>query len=863
MRRTAVLALVAALLLTVPSGQALASPQAPLAPVHHLDAGAAARAAAAPELDATDRWIVVLKPGEDAGRAEGRARGLGANPDHTFSHAVHGYAAKLDGRQLDSVRRDPAVAMVVADDVFSMQSQSVPTGVERVFGLRSPITTIDGVDDRVDADVAIVDTGIDRTHPDLNVVGGVNCSTSDRNAWWDSNGHGTHVAGTVGALDNGFGVVGVAPGVRLWAVRILDSAGNGLLSWYVCGLDWITAQRDPQDPARPLFEAVNMSVAKPGSDDHACGATNGDILHAAICRLVASGVTVVAAAGNNSFNASRLIPASYDEVITVSALADTDGSPGGAGGNACLSWGGYDKDDTFADFSNYGADVDLIAPGKCILSTLPGNRYGVLSGTSMAAPLVTGAVALYKSSRPLATPDQVKAALEAMGNLDWNTTTDRDPYHEPLLDVSKIVAAGDYSLNAAASQGWVQAIDGTVVVPLTVNRAEDFVAPVDLTLTPPIQLAGFTEPTAQLTGAFDPPTLTGLDATSSALTVTVPPGTPPGTYPVVVHATSGGLDHTVQLNVTVGADLLVTRLAGASRFDTAAAISAHTFSPGVGVAYIATAYNFPDALAGAAAAGTIKGPVLLVAPTGAINPATTTELTRLKPARIIVLGATGVVSEAVFNALKPFATGNNVVRYAGASRFDTAAAISAHTFSPGVGVAYIATAYNFPDALAGAAAAGTVKGPVLLVAPTGAINPATATELTRLHPGRIIVLGGTGVVSEAVKTALGTYTTGTVTRLAGTSRFDTAAAISAHTFSPGVGVAYIATAFNFPDALAGAAAAGTLKGPVLLVAPTGAINPATTTELTRLKPARIIVLGSTGVVSEAVRAALVRYATGP
>ena len=165
--------------------------------------------------------------------------------------------------------------------------------------------------------------------------------------------------------------------------------------------------------------------------------------------------------------------------------------------------------------------------------------------------------------------------------------------------------------------------------------------------------------------------------------------------------------------------------------------------------------------------------------------------------------------------------------------------------------------------MAGAAAAGTIKGPVLLVAPTGAINPATATELTRLHPGRIIVLGGTGVVSDAVKTALGTYTSGTVTRLSGTSRFDTAAAISAHTFSPGVGVAYIATAYNFPDALAGAAAAGTVQGPVLLVAPTGAINPATATELTRLHPGRIIVLGGTGVVSDAVMSALGTYATGP
>ena len=112
-----------------------------------------------------------------------------------------------------------------------------------------------------------------------------------------------------------------------------------------------------------------MSVAKSGSDDRNCGYTNKDAMHKAICRLVAAGVTVIAAAGNNSFSASRLIPASYNEVITVSALADTDGIAGGTGGNSCKSWGSYDSDDTYANFSNYGADVDLIAPGKCIWST--------------------------------------------------------------------------------------------------------------------------------------------------------------------------------------------------------------------------------------------------------------------------------------------------------------------------------------------------------------------------------------------------------------------------------------------------------------------------------------------------------------
>ena len=158
----------------------------------------------------------------------------------------------------------------------------------------------------------------------------------------------------------------------MWGVKILNDDGDGLISWYICGLDWILAQRDPNDPSRPLFEAVNMSVTKDGKDDHNCGNTNKDPLHQAICRVVAGGITVVAAAANDSHSASKNIPASYDEVITVSALADTDGRPGGLGGNRCYSWGGYDKDDTFADFSNYGGDVDIIAPGKCIMSTITG-----------------------------------------------------------------------------------------------------------------------------------------------------------------------------------------------------------------------------------------------------------------------------------------------------------------------------------------------------------------------------------------------------------------------------------------------------------------------------------------------------------
>jgi subtilisin len=519
-------------------------------------AGASSAAVPAPEdvaqqrapLSAAGRFIVLLKDGRSVDTAESRARGLGVHTDRTFRTAVHGYSARLGADQVATLRADPDVEAVVPDEVISIAGQSTPTGVRRINGKQSLIAGIDGTDQRVDADVAIVDTGVggstSKSHEDLNIVGGHSCSTSNPNSWGDPNGHGTHVAGIVGALDNGIGVVGVAPGVRLWSVRILDSSGNGLISWYVCGLDWIASQRDPNNPSRPLFEAVNMSVAKAGRDDGNCGLTNADAMHRAICRVVAAGITVVAAAGNNSASASRLKPASYNEVITVSALADTDGKAGGLGGHACFSWGGYDHDDTFADFSNSGTDVDLIAPGKCIFSTLPGNRYGTISGTSMAAPHVTGAVALYKASRPLATPAQVKSALRAAGTLDWNTATDPDPYHEPLLDVSHIVALGDWTIDATpgTSHGaLVGAAGGTVHLPLSLIRAEDFPGAVTLS-------AGVAAPLGASTGAA---TLTGMDQVSTTLDVTVPAAAPSGTYTVTVTASDGTRQRVSTIPVTV------------------------------------------------------------------------------------------------------------------------------------------------------------------------------------------------------------------------------------------------------------------------------------------------------------------------
>jgi putative cell wall-binding protein len=200
-------------------------------------------------------------------------------------------------------------------------------------------------------------------------------------------------------------------------------------------------------------------------------------------------------------------------------------------------------------------------------------------------------------------------------------------------------------------------------------------------------------------------------------------------------------------------------------------------------------------------------------------------------------------------------------RIAGPDRYATARYVSAHTFASGVPVAYVATGANFPDALAGSVAAQVQGGPVLLATQNGIPAP-TITELQRLHPARIVVLGSVGVVSEAVKQALVPYTPGPVDRIAGSDRYATAAAVSAQTFAPGVPVAYVATGASFPDALAGSVAAGVNGGPVLLVTRTTIPAP-TAAELARLQPARIVVLGGGGVVSEAVRVALGAYGVWP
>jgi putative cell wall-binding protein/spore germination protein YaaH len=294
------------------------------------------------------------------------------------------------------------------------------------------------------------------------------------------------------------------------------------------------------------------------------------------------------------------------------------------------------------------------------------------------------------------------------------------------------------------------------------------------------------------------------------------------------------------------------RIAGADRYATAAAVAGDAFVPGVALAYVATGTAFPDALAAAAAAGVARVPVLLVTPT-AIPAATASQLARLQPARIIVVGGPGAVSDAVLAELNAFAPGG-ATRIFGQDRFATAAAVSAATFPSGAAVAYVTTGTGFADAVSAAPAAARDGAPVLLTG-VDLAPPAMLAELARLAPARVVIVGGLGAVSDGVLAAIqATLPFAAITRLAGADRYATSAAVAA-TFPAGIPVLYAASGLGFPDAIAAAAAAGSQAAPMVLTDPVS-LPASIRDEIIRLGPARAVLAGGIGAVSEAALAAI-------
>jgi len=398
------------------------------------------------------------------------AREHGVAARATFGNVFAGFAARVPEARLNALKNDPMVASVQIDQpVWAMprcnspntppceepddgggdggdggtSNQTVPWGVSRISADTNTNTG-------AGTHVYIIDTGIDATHPDLQANLGNGFAASDAGCqnqtsgppgqrttcdsiWDDDDGHGTHVAGTVGAIDNDAQVVGVAPGVTLHAVKVLDGSGSGTFAGIIEGVDWVAGE------AAALGTAVvaNMSLGGSGSKTGSCdnGAFTGDDnLHKAICNAAAAGVVFAVAAGNSGADAESAVPAAYDDtVITVSATDSSDDWPSFSNwGDATASW-----------TANVSAPVAIAAPGVDVLSTWNDGSTNTISGTSMASPHAAGGAALFITSNPQA--GDFSAFLNTRAGLlgadestDGFSNTSGNPHDEDFLDAGAL-----------------------------------------------------------------------------------------------------------------------------------------------------------------------------------------------------------------------------------------------------------------------------------------------------------------------------------------------------------------------------------------------------------------------------------------
>lgn len=340
-----------------------------------LSFGSAQANAQGPSVNEKKQYLVGFKTNAKAFSAKNMITTAGGEVEHVYSY-MDVQLVTLPEKAALALKNNPNIAFVEEDAAVYATAQSTPWGVTHINAHKAHTANVTGSGVKV----AVLDTGIDASHPDLNVKGGVSFVSGEPSGLTDGNGHGTHVAGTVTALNNTAGVLGVAYNADLYAVKVLSASGSGSLSGIAQGIEWAIAND---------MDVINMSLG---------GSSGSTALKQACDNAYASGIVVVAAAGNSGTRGNQNTigyPARYSSVIAVGAV---------------------DSSNNRASFSSVGAELEVMAPGVSILSTTPGNSYSSFNGTSMASPHVAGAAALIKAKYPSLSASQIRDRLK-------NTTT--------------------------------------------------------------------------------------------------------------------------------------------------------------------------------------------------------------------------------------------------------------------------------------------------------------------------------------------------------------------------------------------------------------------------------------------------------
>jgi minor extracellular protease Epr len=632
-----------------------------------------------------DRVLVLFKDKVDVETIEGvNGQVIGVTDE------IPMVSATIPSDEVANLIEAPNVLSVEDDQLLTTHQQNTDWGVGKVRTNAAWNSTFTGKGVKI----AVVDSGIDENHEDLSVAGGVSF-VSYTTSYHDDNGHGTHVAGIIGAENNNFGTVGVAYDSSIYAVKALDSSGSGYLSEIIAGIDWAITNN---------MDIINLSLGTSSSSQ---------ALKTVVDKAYQNGILVVASSGNSGSSPTVDnvgYPAKYESVVAVGAV---------------------DSNLNITDFSSSGKALEVAGPGLGILSTYPGNTYKKISGTSMAAPYVSGNLALLKQANPKATVSELRTILQ-------NNVLDLGDFgRDPLYGYGFIQSSSSYSLHGRnrfetsvviSQRGWPDGASNVLLgrgdVPIDALTGSVLAG----TLGSPILLTDSKRIPIEVMDEIkrlNPQNILLLGGEA---------------------AISTGIKNEL---TTLGYN--VNRLSGSSRYDTAIKVANEVLS-GEEI-FLTTGSQSSDPLSIAPYAGMISAPILLSEKTS-LPKEVINFLTAKSIKKVTIIGGEAAISKGIELELSNLGVGQ-IERISGIDRYTTSAEIVKKYKDIFSGPVFVASGTSFVDALPGASLAAKNRSPIILVhkdyvpPPIKELFQTTYTELPQLQ-----FLGGYTVIGIETRAKL-------------------------------------------------------------------------------------------------------------